>query len=140
MQTRTLLLLSLVCGLAILFAGVALFIQLANRADVAPPRPVGEAVTVGDMTVVVEGSSESAGRHLVELRIGGVDDPEGAEGFRMIASARPAPLVDSCGATTIELSPCTLEFEVIDDGGSRQLIYDRGDQTARWVLRGAPAD
>lgn len=138
MQTRNLLLLSLVCGLAILFAGVALLIQIANRADVAPPRPLGEAVAVGDMTVIVDGSTETDGRHVVELRIGGVDDPAGTDGFRMIASARPAPLVASCGATGLELEPCTLEFEVDDDDGSRQLIYDRGDQSARWVLRGAP--
>jgi hypothetical protein len=135
MQTRTLLLLSLVCGLAILFAGVALLIQIANRGDVAPPREVGSEVAVADMTVVVERSRESGDRHVVDLRIGGVDDPDGTEGFRMIASARPAPLVESCGATSIELRECTLVFEVPDDGGSRQLIYDRGDQSARWVLQ-----
>lgn len=135
MQTRTLLLLSLVCGLAILFAGVALVIQIANRADVAPPRDLGEQVSVAEMTVVVEGSAEVGDRHVVDLRIGGVDDPDGTAGFRMIASARPAPLVEACGATDRELRRCTLVFEVPDDGGSRQLIYDRGDQSARWVLQ-----
>jgi hypothetical protein len=129
------MLLSLMCGLMILFAGVALLIQLVNRADVEPPRQIGEAVTVGDMVVVVEGSAESAGRHVVRLEIGGVADPDGADGFRMIASARPAPLVESCGATAVETAPCELVFEVGDDGGSRQLIYDRGDQTARWILQ-----
>lgn len=135
MQTRTLLLMSLACGLAILFAGVALLIQIATRADVAPPRDLGVAVDVGDMTVVVDGSREVGDQHVVDLRIGGVDDPDGADGFRMIASARPAPLVESCGATTLEITECALVFEVPDDGGSRQLIYDRGDQSARWVLR-----
>jgi hypothetical protein len=135
MRTRTLMLLSLVCGLMILFAGVALLIQLVNRADVEPPREIGEAVTVGDMVVVVEGSSENGGRHVVHLEIGGVADPEGADGFRMIASARPAPLVESCGATEVETTPCELVFEVGEPGGSRQLIYDRGDQTARWILQ-----
>lgn len=134
MRTRTLMLLSLMCGLAILFAGVALLIQIVNRAEADPPREVGEAVTVGDMVVVVEGSSESAGRHVVEIEIGGVDDADGTSGFRMIASARPAPLVDACGPTTVTPQPCTLTFDVDDDGGSRQLIYERGDQSARWVL------
>lgn len=134
MRTRTLMLLSLVCGLAILFAGVALVIQIANRDDVEPPRELGEAVTVGDMVVTVLGSTESAGRHLVDVEIGGVDDPDGTAGFRMIASARPVSLVDSCGATTVTEQPCTLTFHVTTDGGSRQLIYDRGDQRARWIL------
>ncbi|TVR22200.1 MAG: hypothetical protein EA389_13860 [Ilumatobacter sp.] len=135
MRTRTLMLLSLLCGLLILFAGVALLIQLVNRADVEPPREIGEAVTVGDMVVVVEGSSETGTLHTVQLDIGGVADPEGADGFRMIASARPAPLLESCGATTVEVRSCELVFEVSDDAGSRQLIYDRGDQTARWILQ-----
>lgn len=135
MRTRTLMLLSLLCGLAILFAGVALVVQLANRADVEPPRELGEEVSVGDMVVVVEGSSEAAGRHVVRIRIGGVDDPDGTSGFRMIAAARPAPLVESCGATTVEVGPCELVFDVGEPGGSRQLVYDRGDQTARWALQ-----
>jgi hypothetical protein len=134
MKTRTLLMLSVACGLAILLAGGALLIQLVNRAEVQPPAAIGEPVRVGDMTVVVEGSSENAGRHVVQLSIGGVADDTGTNGFRMIASARPAALVDSCGATTMQMQPCTLTFEVNPDGGSRQLIYDRGDQSARWVL------
>jgi hypothetical protein len=129
------MLLSLVCGLMILFAGVALLVQLVNRADVEPPRALGEPVTVGDMVVVVEGSTETGGRHVVQLEIGGVADPEGADGFRMIAAARPAPLVETCGATRVETSPCELVFDVGEPGGSRQLIYDRGDQTARWILQ-----
>lgn len=139
MRTRTLMLLSLACGLAILFAGVALLIQLVNRADVEPPRAIGDEVTVGDMVVVVRSSGDvldgSVVRHVVRLDIGGVDDPEGTDGFRMIASARPAPLLESCGATTVEVRPCELVFEVLDDGGSRQLLYDRGDQTVRWLLQ-----
>lgn len=134
MRTRTLLLWSVICGLAILLAGGVLLVQIANRTEIIEPTPVGEATTVGDMTIVVEASAEADGRRVVDVLIGGVDDPNGAQGFRMIASARPAPLIDSCGATSVEPRPCRLEFEVVDDGGSRQLLYDRGDQTARWVL------
>lgn len=135
MRTRTLLLWSVVCGLAILMAGGVLLVQLVNRTEVIEPTPIGTEIEVGDMSIVVERSTEAAGRRTVEVVIGGVDDPNGADGFRMIASARPAPLVDSCGATTVEPRPCTLVFEVNDDAGSRQLLYERGDQTARWVLQ-----
>lgn len=134
MKTRTLLLLAVGCGLAILLAGGVLLIQLVNRTEVRPPTPIGEMVRVGDMSVRVDSSAESAGRIEVEVEIGGVEDPDGTNGFRMIASARPAPLVESCGAIGRFLRPCTLVFEVPDDGGSRQLLYERGDQTARWVL------
>ena len=134
MRTRTLLLWSVVCGLAILLAGGVLLVQIVNRTEVIEPTPVGTPVEVGDMSIVVDGSTETAGRRTVEVLIGGVDDPNGADGFRMIASARPAPMIETCGATTVEPRACTLVFEVTDDGGSRQLFYDRGDQTARWVL------
>lgn len=133
-QTRTLMLLSMVVGLLILMAGGVLLVQLVNRVEVVEPSRIGEAVTVGDMTVVVESSRQESGRHVVEMLVGGVPDPDVARGFRMIASARPAPLLESCGAAEVQLRSCTLVFETPDDGGSRQIIYERGDQSARWIL------
>jgi hypothetical protein len=134
MKTRTLLLLSVVCGLAILLAGGVLLVQIVNRADVIAPSALGEPVRVGDMIVIVNSSREVPGGHEVDLVIGGVADPEGSAGFRMIAAARPAPLLADCGPIEIAPQPCTLVFQVSGSGGSRQLFYERGDQTARWVL------
>jgi hypothetical protein len=134
MRTRTLMLWSVILGLAILLAGGVLLIQILNRTEVVEPTAVGTAVQVGDMTVVVESSEQRNGRYEVEVIIGGIDDLNGTDGFRMIASARPAPLLESCGATSEQPAPCTLVFEAPDDGGSRQLLYERGDQSARWVL------
>jgi hypothetical protein len=134
MKTRTLLLLSVVCGLAILLAGGVLLVQIVNRAEVIAPSPLAETVRVGDMIIIVASSREVAGGHEVDLVIGGVDDPEGSTGFRLIAAARPAPLVSDCGPIEIAPRPCTLLFEVSGTGGSRQLFYERGDQSARWVL------
>jgi hypothetical protein len=134
MKTRTLLLLALGCGVAILLAGGVLLVQLVNRQEALEPSPVGSPVEVGDMTVTVGTTAELDGVLAVEVLIGGVDDDDGAGGFRLIASARPAPLLDSCGSTTVDERECVLRFEVPDDGGSRQLFYDRGDESARWVL------
>jgi hypothetical protein len=141
MKTRTLLMLALACGLAILVAGGVLLLQLLNRTDVVPPTPVGEQVAVGDMRVSVVGADERDGVMTVELVLGGVDDPDAAEGFRLIASGRESERVDdagpagSCAATTLEAQPCTLAFDVSPaDGVSRVLFYRRGDQQARWVL------
>jgi hypothetical protein len=133
-QTRTLMLLSMSVGLLILLAGGVLLVQLVNRVDVVEPSVLGETVTVGEMTIVVESSRQEEGRHVVEMVVGGVPDPDIGRGFRMIASARPAPLVESCGAADVQLQPCTLVFETPDDDGSRQIIYERGDQSARWIL------
>jgi hypothetical protein len=139
MKTRTLLLLALGCAVAILLAGGVLLVQLVNRSEVLEPSPVGRPVEVGDMTVTVGSSAEVDGELTVEVRIGGVDDPDGADDFRLIASARPARLLESCGATTVDVRSCELRFEVPDDGGSRQLFYDRGDDGARWVLDASPS-
>lgn len=124
-----------------MLAGAVFLFQLASQEEVPAPIPLGEAVQVGDMTVVVDGSSESAGTLEVSVRIGGVEDADGAEGFRLIASGRPvSPSVDdaerdTCGATTTEIEPCRIRFDVsVADGSSRVLFYDRGDVTVRWVL------
>jgi hypothetical protein len=135
MKTRTLLLLSAVTGLAILLAGVALLFQLLGQEDVAPPSVVGERVAVGDMVVVVESADEADGTLVVTTAIGGVDDPDGAVGFRLIASGREAELVESCTSTSVAVAPCVLRFDVSGaDGRSRQLFYERGDESARWEL------
>lgn len=138
MKTRTLLLLALVCGTAILLAGGVMLFQLTGESDLADPTPVGEPALVGDMTVIVEDVDETTGELEVLLRIGGVDDPDGGSGFRLIASGRPvlptaAP--ESCDLTTVAEQVCSLHFDVSSaDGSSRVLFYERGDEQARWVL------
>jgi hypothetical protein len=140
MKTRTLLLLALGCGLAIMLAGAVFFFQLANQDDIAPPVPVGRAVAVGDMTVTVERAVEADGALDVTVLIGGVADPEGADGFRLIASGRPvapenASAAGRCSATEVTEQTCLLRFDVSGaDGSSRVLFYDRGDAGVRWVL------
>jgi hypothetical protein len=140
MKTRTLLLLALGCGLMIMVAGAVFLFQLAGQDDVAPPTAIGESVEVGDMTVTVLGEVEVDGLLTVEVNIGGVDDADGVDAFRLIASGRAvAPLPGTedgdCVATTVEPRSCTVSFDVTDaDGSSRVLFYDRGDDGARWVL------
>lgn len=140
MKTRTLLLLALGCGLAIMMAGAVFLFQLTGEADVTAATPVGDRAKVGDMAVVVEGSDERDGTLDVAVRIGGVDDPDGASGFRLIASGRPltpVPGVDRerCAATTIADRQCVVRFDVsVADGDSRVLFFERGDDSARWIV------
>jgi hypothetical protein len=137
-KTRTLLLLALACGVAIMLAGAVLLFQLSTQDDVEPPVAIGSVVTVGDMAVAVEGATEPADMLEVTVRIGGVDDPDGAAGFRLIASGRavqPVTGEGACGATTVAVITCRLRFDVSGaDGSSRVLFYERGDGGVRWVL------
>lgn len=139
MRTRTLLVLAVVCGLAILGAGVVQLLRVANQDD--PPRAVaiGETARVGDMQVNVAGVSERAGRVLVDVEIGGVTDPDGSGAFRLVvpggALTADPTAGNRCGATTEQVEPCTLAFAVTDDDGStRVLLYQRGDERVRWEL------
>lgn len=140
MKTRTLLLLALACGVAIMAAGAVFLVQLSRQADAAPPVPLGEATEVGDMRVVVDEAVEHDGVLDVTITIGGVDDADGASGFRLIASGHAAVPEDAtstgqCAGTTIEQQRCTIRFDVSGASGeSRVLFYERGDDRARWVL------
>ncbi|MGA0356215.1 MAG: hypothetical protein ACO3NQ_01400 [Ilumatobacteraceae bacterium] len=136
MRTRTLLLLSLGCLIAISAAGVAFLIRLAGDEGPEPARSVGVAESVGDLSVTVLDASEVDGSLTIDLELGGVDDPDGGDSFRLISSGRPAPMVeDGCSPVTVEDSPCALRFDVsAADGNSRVLFVERGEEQGRWVL------
>ena len=140
MKTRTLLLLALACGVAIMAAGAVFLIQLSRQQEAAPPVPVGTTTQVGDMRIVVDEATEHDGMLDVTVTMGGVSDPDGAGGFRLIAAGHAAvPEQDSeagrCGATTVADARCVVRFDVsAANGDSRVLFYERGDERARWVL------
>jgi hypothetical protein len=141
MKTRTLLLLALACGVAIMLAGAVFLVQLLGQDDVEPAVAIGEQVVVGDMRVTVQAVTESAGALDVTLRVGGVDDDDPTREFRLIASGRAVEpdLAGEhegvCGSFTVTDQTCRLRFDVSGaDGTSRVLFYERGDQRARWVL------
>lgn len=139
MRTRTLLLLAIGCGLAILVAGVVQLLRVAGQDD--PPRPatVGQPVEIGDMTITVGAVTERADSVLVDVEIGGVADEDGSDAFRLIvpqnALQADATAGNHCGATTVAVQPCTLAFRLpADAGSSRVLLYQRGDERVRWEL------
>ena len=116
MKTRTLLLLSVACGLAVLLAGAGLLWKLASQPEPAPPHVVGEAVHIGDATVVVRDAQRTGQGALttlnVRLTVSGVDDADGASDFRLLAVDRlVAPAEDSpCRAFTVGPTECELVF------------------------------
>ncbi len=139
MKTRTLLLLALACLVAIMCAGAVFFFQLSTQDPVAPPSAFRERVEVGDVSFVVESVSEQDGVLEVTIRIGGVDDTEATRGLGLIASGDAVvpepPGEGGCTAITVAVQTCIVRFDVSGAAGdSRILIYERGDDRARWVL------
>lgn len=133
------MLLALGCGVAIMLAGAVFLFQLTRQDDVASPTPLGEPVDVADMRLIADAANEVAGELAITVTIGGVDDADGAAGFRLIASGRPLeplpPGPDGCAATTVAPTTCVVRFDVSTaDGDARVLFYDRGEDRARWVL------
>ncbi len=140
MKTRTLMLLALGCGVAIMLAGAVFLFQLTTQDELETPVSIGERTMVGDMVVTVTQTEEVDGVLDVSVRIGGVEDENGSSGFRLIASGRPVTpdlgaREEICGSTDIEPQACVVRFDVsAADGASRVLFYERGDEQARWVL------
>jgi hypothetical protein len=144
-RTRTLLLLAFVCGLVILVAGVVQLVRIAGESDADNDESfhaLGEEVEVGDLTVVVGSYTEAGGVATVDVTLGGVDDPDGADEFRLVVpdeSLSPSgDGDDACGATTVAAQTCRLTFDVAEaPGGPRVLLYRRGEDVARWELEDA---
>jgi hypothetical protein len=141
-RTRTLLLLAVACGLVILAAGVVQLLRIATEGDADADEEfhrLGESVDVGDLTVLVESFDEDGDTATLTVALGGVDDPDGADEFRLVVpgeSLSPAGGgADACGATTVPTQTCRLTFDVGKAaGGARILLYRRGDDVARWEL------
>lgn len=140
MKTRTLLLLSVVMALAILMAGGVLLVQLANEQSAVEPTPLGEATDVGDVTVTVFSAGDDGPLHAVSIEIGGVDDIDGIESFRLVTgdqnlTPEAAPLAGRCTEISVAVQQCRLEFDVSEvESSSRFLVMRRGDQQRNWLL------
>ena len=138
MKTRTLLLLSVGVGLAILLAGGVLLLQLANESASVEPAEVGEAVTVGDVVVTVFAAAEANDVFAVDVEVGGVDDDIAsfslATGDNRLSPLQ-APADGRCTDITVAPRQCRIEFDVSGSAGSnRVLVLLRGDDQRNWVL------
>ena len=144
MKTRTLLLLSVGVGLAILLAGGVFLFQLSNEAATVDVAEFGERVEVGDVHVTVHDvtGTDPASVLSVEIALGGVDDADGIDSFRLITGADPlspiaAPSPGRCTEITVDPQECHLDFDIgTTDGPNRVLVLRRGDEQRRWDLSG----
>lgn len=146
MKTRTLLILAVTCGLAILLAGAVLLLQLSNQDEPTPPLAIGDTAQVGDAIVTVDDYEVTPTAILITVTLSGVDDADGVAGFTLIAPAR-AVSPDSptaadagldpplCAEFTVLPTTCILRFAASDLAGSdRTLLFERAAERVRWRL------
>ncbi len=140
MKTRTLLLLSVAVGLAILLAGGVFLLQLSNESASVAVARVGEPVDVGDVQVTVLESTETTDMLAVDVELGGVDDTDGIASFRLVTGGEPlspiaAPSDGRCDEITVATQRCRLDFDLsATDAPNRVLVLRRGDEQLRWDL------
>ncbi|MEY2583346.1 MAG: hypothetical protein QOE09_3195 [Ilumatobacteraceae bacterium] len=136
MRTRTLLLLAIGCGLVILLAGGIQLLRVGGQQQSAKLLKAGEPANAGDVTVELVSSSLRDGNLVAVVRIGGVDDSRGLDGFTLVGPGKVLS-VASADCTGIAIAPvdCALTFTTTGmKGTSRQLIFHRADAQLRWVL------
>lgn len=136
MRTRTLLLLSVACGLAILLAGGVQLLRITGS-EPSSALAVGAEGRAGDAVVRVIGYVEDASTAVVTVEVSGVEDPDGLDGFSLRApNTVVAPLPSStCAGLTVERVTCTVEFPAAGlEATDRQLVVERGEDVVRWNL------
>jgi len=146
MKTRTLLILAVTCGLAILLAGGAQLLRLANQDKPDPPLSIGDTAQLGDAVVTVDRYEVIDGSIVVTVTLSGVDDADGVDGFTLIAPAaaisadRPSAATGGatpplCAGFTTEAQTCQLRFDATGlEGSDRQLLFQRAAEHVRWRL------
>ena len=140
-RTRTLLLLAVGCGLAILVAGVVQLLRVAGQDDPPVAATVGEPVRVGDLTVTVVDYTEAGadGRgHDRDRAASTTPTAPTASSWSHPArrSRRAEAMPPACAGTTVAAQRCTLTYDLGDGaaGTSRVLLYRRGDEQVRWEM------
>jgi hypothetical protein len=138
MRTKTLLILAVVVGLAILVAGT---IQLLRVDDSEPvdDLAIGATATAGDLEVTVVDASESDGELRVRVRVAGVDDAKGFADFVLLGGdvlePEPPTRDDECRSLTVASQTCVLTFDTSSlTGDARVLLLRRGEDVRRWSL------
>lgn len=142
MRTRTLLLLAVTCGLAILVAGTVQLLRLTGQQSDSP-LGIGQSGRAGDAAIVVTAYDETATAAVVSVTLSGVDDADGTDAFVLVTPGKPVPhrawssaAADECSGFRVGEVQCTLTFPLEGvNGESRQLLFERGGERVRWKLR-----
>lgn len=140
------MILAVTCGLAILIAGGLQLLRLANQDNPDPPLSIGDSAQLGDAVVLVQSYTVTDDAILVTVTLSGVDDPDGVNGFTLIApdeavsadalsAALGQPDLPLCAGFRVEPVECLLRFPATDlKGADRMLLFQRAAEQVRWRL------
>jgi hypothetical protein len=138
-STRKLILWSLVCGVLILVAGSIKLRQSVDSTNVdAKVLSLGEAATVGGMTVAVDSFDVTNESTLVTVSIGGIDGQDATEGWKLLAGGEASePVAGSgsetwCSQTTVDVVSCVVAFPA--SSGSATVFYYRDGDNSQWAI------
>ncbi|MEN9506381.1 MAG: hypothetical protein RI958_2307 [Actinomycetota bacterium] len=142
MRTRTLLLLAIACGLAVLVAGLFALMRIDRQESSTQRVVIGEVGRAGDLEVIVSAAIETDGLMRVTVVLGGVDDPAVLDNVRLVVPGQllapldPAQAGDgACAGVTVPPRSCELVFGVATvEGSARSLLVRRGEDQLRWDL------
>lgn len=139
-KTRTLLLLSVACGLLILLAGGVKLLQVATDRTEVPVLAIDEAATIGDMTVRVVSITSGPDGTSVGIEMSGVAGESAIDGWRLLGDGEVA---EPAGASAEGV--CDRESKIPDSGsiscivrfGSVRAVqavaYTRAGEQRQWA-------
>jgi len=139
-KTRTLLLLSVACGLLILLAGGVKLLQVATDRTEVPVLAIGEKATIGDMTVRVVSIASGADGTSVGIEMSGVAGELAIDGWRLLGDGEVA---EPAGATadgvcdresaipTSGSITCTVRFGSVR--AVQAVAYTRAGEQRQWA-------
>ena len=138
-KTRTLLLLSLGCAVAILGAGVGLVFKIGSSGETSTPIEVGMTAEVGDLQVVLMGAERTGDRQFIEVEVWGLDEDQITDSFVVISGGEQIDAEPNTCASSLEvLQVCRVEFVLPNESVEPAvLLVTRGEERARWVLAGS---
>lgn len=142
MKTRTLLLLSVGCGLLILLAGGAKLLQVATDRTEVPVLDVGETDLIGDMTVAVEAIVADPDGILVDISMAGVPGDAVIDDWRLLGDGSVLEPTGAAGDDRF----CSSSTRVPDDGSAvrctlrfaavetvQAVAYTRAGEQRQWA-------
>lgn len=149
MKTRTLLLLSVGCGLLILLAGGLKLFQVASDRTEVPVLEVGEASIIGDMKVVVKSIADGPDGTRVLVSMTGVAGEPVVKDWRLLGDGKvlePSGAQDGeypsgeaaeiCGrSSTVPDGPepieCVIRFARVE--AVQAVAYTRAGEQRQWA-------
>lgn len=140
MKTRTLLLLSVACGLIILVAGGLKLLQVATDRTEVPVMALGESTRIGDMTVRVDALVDGASGTEARVVMSGVPGAVAITGWRLLGDGEVVEPFTTAGdglcdaRTEVPASgdlECIVRFTSVET--IQAVAYTRAGEQRQWA-------